>query len=427
VAHLHKKFTAEQVRVLIQAYCQGAMARAGVEGVLGIGKTRFFALLKQYREDPNGLTLDHVRSVSGRLSAAVETEIRMELLREKALIDDPSLPIKTYNYSAMKDRLDERDIQVSVPTIIARAKTSGCYLPPMKIKHHDRQVVTTAIGTLVQHDASYHRWSPFAEYPWVLITSLDDYSRKLLYADFVEKESTWDHIKAAEILMRSYGLPLRYYVDSLRVFRFVRSRDSVWIKQVLQTDEADPQWRQVMRVLEVDVTYALSPQAKGKIERPYRWLQDRIVRTCALEKLATIEEARGVLRYEVSRYNNHQAHSTTGEIPSLRFENAMSQGISLFRPSALPKPYTSTKDIFCLRERRTVNGYRRITLYNHEIEVRNVPLWEEVELHLIPDPSKGVLDIRIWWENKLVHTVTYPRMISPGMVPTAIPTMSYPW
>ena len=58
-----------------------------------------------------------------------------------------------------------------------------------------------------------------------------------------------------------------------------------------------------MRVLGVDVAYALSPAAKGKIERPYRWLQDRIARTCALEKLTTLEEARVVLREEVSRYN----------------------------------------------------------------------------------------------------------------------------
>jgi hypothetical protein len=43
----------------------------------------------------------------------------------------------------------------------------------------------------------------------------------------------------------------------------------------------DPQWRQVMRLLGIDVIYALSAQAKGKIERPYRWLQDRIVRTCS--------------------------------------------------------------------------------------------------------------------------------------------------
>src|SRR5512146_1329492 len=65
----------------------------------------------------------------------------------------------------------------------------------------------------------------------------------------------------------------------------------------------------------VDVTYALSVQAKGKVERPYRWLQDRIVRTCALEHITQLEEGRAVLHDELTRYNQHQVHSTTGEIP----------------------------------------------------------------------------------------------------------------
>ncbi len=54
-------------------------------------------------------------------------------------------------------------------------------------------------------------------------------------------------------------------------------------------------------------------------------------------------------------------------------------------PFALPKPYTSAKDVFCLREKRMVNGYRRISLFNHEIVVPHAPLREEVEVHLIPD------------------------------------------
>jgi len=123
-------------------------------------------------------------------------------------------------------------------------------------------------------------------------------------------------------MMQQYGVPFRYYVDSLRVFRFVRGRDSMYDKNVLGTDDADPQWRQVMRLMGVDVVYALSPQAKGKIERPYRWLQDRIVRTCALEKITSIEDGRSVLRDELDRYNNRQVHSTTGESPSIRFEKA---------------------------------------------------------------------------------------------------------
>ena len=241
-----------------------------------------------------------------------------------------------------------------------------------------------------------------------MITSLDDFSRKILYADLFEQETTWAHIKAAETLMVNYGIPLRYYVDSLRVFRFVQGRDSFWRKHVLETDEADPQWRQVMNVLGVEAIFALSPQAKGKIERPYRWLQDRVVRTCAIEKLTTIEEVRAVLKEELDRYNNHQVHSTTGEVPSIRFEKARREGNSLFRPFALPKPYTSAKDVFCLREKRTVNGYRKISLSNHDIPVPYVPLRDEVEAHLIPDVARGALEVRIWHDNRMVQSVTYP-------------------
>jgi hypothetical protein len=405
---IHKRFTAEQVGVLLKGYCRGTLDRATIEELLGISKTRFFALLRRYRYDSDKLCLAYRRESTTRLPTRVEKEIEAELMLERGLIEDPSLPISGYNYSAIRDRLARHDIKIALSTIISRARSLGCYQPHPRKKVHDREVVTTAIGALIQHDASHHRWSPYAGERWVLITSIDDFSRKLLYADFLEQETTWAHIKAAESVMLAYGIPLRYYVDSLRVFRFVQGRDSVWRKHVLQTDEADPQWRQVMRSLGVDVSYALSPAAKGKIERPYRWLQDRIVRTCAIEKLTTIDDVRAVLKEELNRYNNHQVHSTTGEVPSIRFDKARKEGRSLFRPFALPKPYTSTKDVFCLRETRRVNGYRKISLSNHEIVVPNVPLREEVELHLIPDVERGALEVRIWWENRMVQSVTYP-------------------
>jgi len=405
---IHKRFTAEQVKVLLKGYYQGMLDRPAVEEILGIGKTRFFALLRQYRHDPGRLCLGYQRETPTRISARVEKEIEKELMVEKNLIDDSTLPITTYNYSAIRDRLAKHDIKVALSTIIGRAKGLGCYQPHPRKKAHDREVLTTAIGALIQHDASHHRWSPYAAEKWVLITSLDDFSRKILYADFLEQETTWAHIKAAESVMLAYGIPLRYYVDSLRVFRFVQRRDSVWRKHVLQTDEADPKWRQVMRSLGVDVAYALSPAAKGKIERPYRWLQDHIVRTCAIERLTAIHDVRAVLKEELDRYNNHQVHSTTGEIPSIRFDRARKEGNSLFRPFALPKPYTSTKDIFCLRETRMVNGYHKISLFNHEIPVPHAPLREDVEVHLIPDIQRDAFEVRIWWDSRMVQSLTYP-------------------
>ena len=157
-----------------------------------------------------------------------------------------------------------------------------------------------------------------------------------------------------------------------------------------------------MRILGVDVAHALSPEAKGKGERHYRWLQARVVITCVLEKLSTIEGVRLALKQELDRYNNYQVHSTTEEIPSIHFEKVREKGNSLFRPSALPKPYTSAKDIFCLREIRTVNGRRKISLFNHEIAVPNVPLQEEAKINLLLDVGKGVMEVRIGRDNQLI-------------------------
>jgi hypothetical protein len=410
---LHKRFSVEQVRLLLQRYREGELSRAEIKEVLGVGKTRFFALLKAYCHDPQTFSIEYERRTPRRLNAEAEQQIAQELEREKQLVEDPSLPITSYNYSALRDRLQKKKIRVSVPTIIQRAKQLECYKPQRKRKVHDRVVVTSAIGALIQHDASLHLWSPYASGKWTLITSIDDFSRLLLFADFVSEEGSWAHIQAAQGLMQAFGLPLRYYVDNLRVFRFVAERDSVWRKNVLETEDIVTQWRQVMAVLKIDVTYALSPQAKGKIERPYRWLQDRIVRTCALENLSSLEDVRSVLREEVKRYNDHQVHSTTGEIPRVRFENARRAGNSLFRPFALPKPYTSLKDVFCLHTTRIVNGYRKISFVSQEIEVPHVPLRESVDLHLIPDLEKRSLEVRIWWQKKMVRALHLPLPATP--------------
>ena len=408
---LHKRFSAEQVKMLMQRYSTGDMSRKEVQEILEIGKTRFFALLKDFKKGTDDFQISYQRTSQSRLGMKIEIAIAHELKREKELVEDPRLPITSYNYSAVRDRLLKQDIQVSVPTIIQRAKQLDCYKPQRKHKVHTREVVTTAIGALIQHDASIHLWSPYASEKWTLITSIDDYSRMLLFADLVSQETSWAHIQAAQTLMQTFGIPLRFYVDNLRVFRFVQNRDQVWKKHILETDDVITQWRQMMAILKVDVSYALSPQAKGKGERPYRWLQDRIVRTCSLEKLSFIDDIRSVLQDEVQRYNTHQVHSTTGEIPRVRFEKAMRTGNSLFRPFVLPKPYTSTKDVFCLRSTRMVNGYRKISLFNELIDIPNVPLRDNVEVHLVPDISRQALEVRVWYHQKMVRSlhVPYPK------------------
>jgi hypothetical protein len=154
VDQLHKRFSVEQVKALFAAYCGGAMSRAEVEDVLHIGKTRFFALLKEYRQDTDHFSIDYHRPTPARLCAKVEAAIERELLRERELVHDTRLPISDYNYSAIRDRLQASGAVVSLTTIIERAKRLGCYKAHKKAKVHDRQVLSAAIGALVQHDAS---------------------------------------------------------------------------------------------------------------------------------------------------------------------------------------------------------------------------------------------------------------------------------
>ena len=123
---------------------------------------------------------------------------------------------------------------------------------------------------------------------------------------------------------------------------------------------------------------------------------------------ATTEGARSVLRADVDRYNNRRVHSTTGEIPSVRFDKVREEGRSLFPPFALPKPYRSAKDVFCLRETRMVDGYRRMAVYGHRIEIPQAGPREEVNVHFVPDIAQNVMEIRIWWVQKMVHTTVFP-------------------
>jgi len=255
---------------------------------------------------------------------------------------------------------------------------------------------------LVQHDTSYHCWAPQATSKWYLITSIDDYSRDLLYADLWGRESSWAHIVAAKTVITSVGCPLKYYVDNHSIFRFIERRDTVWQKAHIQEEDAIIQWKEVLRDLGIKVIYALSPAAKGKVERPYRWIQDHLVRTCVREGITTMDQAREVLYWELNQYRFKRVHSTTREIPHVRFEKALQEKRSLFRPFVIPKPYLTLDDLFCYRFKRTVDAYRRISYNNLHFAIHGVPIREKVELRISFNMITRIARIRFWYQNRLV-------------------------
>lgn len=180
---LHKRFSNEQIKDLMQRYLNKELKREHIQQVLKIKRRQFFKLLQEYRKNPESFSVQYVRNQKTRsIDPAIEKNILKELKSTKAFIDDRDIPITSYNYSFIKKDLEVHHHQkVAVSTIINHAKKYGFYISRSKgHKVHDREVITNQVGELTQHDSSFHRFSPLIHDKWCLITSIDDFSRFML-------------------------------------------------------------------------------------------------------------------------------------------------------------------------------------------------------------------------------------------------------
>ncbi len=403
MSQLHKRFSADQVKDFFIRYLNKELKIPYLLEILGIKRRRFFTLLQAFRKNPKGFTLEPQRTNEHRkINLSVEKNILKELSIDQKMIKNPEVPLKNYNYSYVKERLKIQHHQgVSLSTIIDRAKKHGFYFKDRKKKIHDREVLTHYTGELVQHDSSHHLWAPDQKEKWYLITSLDDFSRFIFYAALVARETVWTHILALQTLVLKYGIPFSFYVDSHSIFRFVRGRDEIHYRHHLKTDEIDPQWKKVLETCGIKVVYALSPQAKGKIERPYRWLQDHLVRSCVRQNVQTIGAANRILGFEVHQYNFKRVHSTTGEIPYLRFQRALKEKKSLFREFKIQPPHQSAKDIFCLRLERFTDPYCRVSIHDAQFQVKDTLPRQAMDIRIYPLTPR-VSEVRFWHKDKLL-------------------------
>lgn len=115
---LHKKFTDFQIKDLMTRYLKKEVERKDLQKVLGIKKTRFFALVKRFKDNPENFSISYFRSKSTRtISKDIETNIIKELNIEKDLIKAKEAQIRCYNYSYIKDIL-ENEYKQKVQTYI---------------------------------------------------------------------------------------------------------------------------------------------------------------------------------------------------------------------------------------------------------------------------------------------------------------------
>jgi len=175
--HLHKKYDDDFVKSILHKYVSKDLSVTQTLDILRLKKTRFFELVQKFKRNAETFSIEYKRKTTNRISEELEDIIIHELEKEKGLIDNWDIPIRNYNYSYIRDQIyKDHQLKVSVPTIIKRAKEHYYYIPKKPRKVHDREILTNYPGELIQHDSSFHRFSPYAEQKWYLVTSLDDYS-----------------------------------------------------------------------------------------------------------------------------------------------------------------------------------------------------------------------------------------------------------
>ena len=145
---LHKNFTDSQVKSFLKSYLDKEIKISYILQILKIKRRRFFELLAKYRKDPDSFSIQHERkTINRKISKDIERNIVKALEIEKGLIENKEIPIRYYNYSYIKDLLEQKYNQkVSLPTIIDRAKRNNFYFLRPKRKAHDREVLTNYPG-----------------------------------------------------------------------------------------------------------------------------------------------------------------------------------------------------------------------------------------------------------------------------------------
>jgi hypothetical protein len=134
--HLRKLFSVDQVKEVFRRYLARQIGVDQASALLKIRRRQFFKLLKLYRDRPESFSLQYSRKIAPRrIDAKAEAKITQELKKETAIIRDKRNPVRFYNYSYVKEILENKhQVRVSLPTIIRRAKKMGITKQDLRAK-----------------------------------------------------------------------------------------------------------------------------------------------------------------------------------------------------------------------------------------------------------------------------------------------------
>lgn len=291
----------ELQRVAVLAACvRGDLACAKAAELMAVSLRHLKRLKRRYRQGGEA-ALAHAnrgRRSPRRLADRVRARV-LELARSRYV---------GFNDHHLTEKLTEVEgFSLSRETVRRLLRRAGMGSPRKRRPpaHRQRRLRAGREGELVQLDGSPHDWLE-GRGPWLTALGLqDDASGKILAARFFPSETSEGYFHLLQSLLRRSGVPLAFYGDRSAIF--VRN-DDCWTREEELAGRREPtQFGRALEQLGINFITAHSPQAKGRVERLWGVLQDRLKSELRLAGANDLESANRVLRRFVADYNRRFA------------------------------------------------------------------------------------------------------------------------
>lgn len=285
-------------------------------------------------------------------------ETALNLVRENYFDFGPKL--------AAEKLLELHNIKINSGTLRLRMiKESLWRAKVKKVNRHYCRERKESFGEMVQADGSPHKWFEDRAPACTLLGFIDDATSKIVYLEFALSESTETLMKSTRKYLTKSGRPASMYVD----------RGSVYKVNLKNEDgEKITQYKRALDELDINLIWARSPQAKGRVERLFETLQDRLVKELRLRGVNDIGSANEFLKNEyIAKHNG-------------MFSVAPKNEIDLHRPIV----GYDLNQIFCLKEERNVNSDMTVKYKNNWFQLERkqstlvfakntIEVWESLE------------------------------------------------
>jgi transposase len=349
-----------RVEVLAQVD-DGQLTVDNAANLLNLTRRQVFRLLKRYRQDGASAIRHKARgkTPNNRIHHA-KRDYALSLVKENYPDFGPTL--------AAEKLAEHHGFTVSRETLRKWMIEDGIWLSRKQRRtFHQPRLRRECYGELIQIDGSDHRWFEDRGDPCTLLVFIDDATSTLMELRFVKSESTFSYFEALDSYLVQHGRPVAFYSDKHSVFRVA--------KEDARNGAGMTQCGRALNELNIEILCANSSQAKGRVERANRTLQDRLVKELRLAGVSDMEAGNAFLEGFKSRFN-------------AKFAKAPAKPDNLHR--ALNVEPDRLAEVLCWRENRYVGkqltfSYDRKRIMLEENELSRALVGKYVDTYVFVD------------------------------------------